>query len=244
MFYITIRGRKGFYDGIKTSGDDYDKEDRKSFVNLKGTPDYDSDFSKGCKVTYKTRTIVRSIKMKRDSAFVNIKRAYNSREEAQAEIDSIKALCNELRVQNGWFGESDEYYNNNVGGFYNRTRRPTGGRIGTKNIKVFDDSKIEKYLDKLEIYEDTESLTPKKTLSINRALKPTYNTDVQTYRVGICDCCRITLTKDEPVVQLGRYKICNNCIQTVANELGGRYEKHPMAEDITTSWTLEMMSSR
>jgi hypothetical protein len=116
----------------------------------------------------------------------------------------------------------------------------TWRKVLRRTVYVNDLSAITRAVKKVEVVEEGQYLILKKTNRIN-VLRDVSHSEARGDHT-ICSTCRINLTPKEPYINVNSVYMCKHCVEKAWNELSIKYERHPLAEGITTAWTMEMVT--
>lgn len=220
MWYIKVEGRKGHYNGYSEKG--INSSTTTQIINDPDGEYYTKKFRDNVTCELEVTNIQLCPIFKKDASEVKTEFSFSKKEDADK---AIKCIVKHINNKKSFTLETWKGWQN---GFY---------------IYVIhtDKFKFEAMLPKMIAVEDTDSLINKKHNFAGKQLPYTLNGGSYAQ---VCNCCRITLGKDEPAMTLGYYEatICINCLERMASMLKTEYAKHPQAEELTTAWVLEKMN--
>lgn len=179
------------------------------------------DTATGLPIHTTTYKICYNIKFIRDYSKVKPSATFKDEEHALSGIEEIKAI---------------------VGGDHGGRYKPRQHQCNNELHKVeytIDVSPLEKALPKLVAFEEESHIINKKTNRLNIKRSMHYSSASGDNKV--CSTCRISLAPDEPYVSFDGCTVCKHCLEQSWNHVSAEFEKHPMAEDITTAWQAEMV---
>lgn len=211
MYFLYVKGR-GYYAGTGC-------KHISNFNGMNTYPSYEDQKNGAIRKLY-TKEIY-NIKFKRDSADVKDIATFRTMKEAKADLKRIKGVVDR--------GMKAEAYTKIDNGIY-----------GTTKISIFTDATaLVKAYDKIEIVKIDDYVINKTTKHISavRAFK------ILTLSMNsrVCDMCRVSFTKDEPLLSLDGSWYCKHCVENMYSQLKTEFDKNPLAKDISSSWETEMV---
>ena len=235
MFYIKIKDRNGFYNGIQEQGGAWRSRVETEHTNTKDHPNFDSRIPLDKRVKMTTRNYVYSLPLKKNITGLKTKYAFITREAAEKEIEYIKGFMEYTKTT---LNRHDTPYERQD---YDYATRQRGAAYWTKTVEIADFDALNKLADKCYVHEDSETMIPKATRGKPERNKLRYWEASNTGK-NFCEICKIGFTTNEIGLTIsGRICICNGCIQEIAETMQEKFKAHPHAEEIKLAWQVERM---
>jgi len=222
MFTIGIKG-KGYYNGIARSGSSTTVETQRQ-----NSGDYRIEEISDSSYLERRSDITIKIPMKRDVDMVDSKYVFTTRAEAEAELLLVESRLNRE--------DKDRIYNNSS---KTDSRHYYGNRDAQSSQTYYHKEPALKIFPQLVIIEEEVHIKKRSRFNFKDY---TVGIAVASTNSGTCGFCNVEISKDEPHYRNYNFNVCNNCIQSMANELGTKYDACENAEGWTTAWVAEKLT--